>query len=104
MIVGHDRRRVPEVIENRENATVRAYLAAAKTDGLLAAVEEVTTDMWDAYVDAAREVFGDRAAITIDRFHGIKNFPDGPTAARREVQRGLPGTPRPGGRGVAGGE
>lgn len=89
MIVDHDHRRVLEVLENREKATVRAYLAAAKEGGLLAAVEEVTTDMWDAYVEAAREVFGDGVAVTIDRFHVMKNFQDGLTAARREVQRGL---------------
>jgi transposase len=90
VIVDHDHRRVLDVLESREKATVRAYLAAAKADGLLAAVEEVTTDMWDAYAEAAREVFGDRVAITIDRFHVMKNFQDGLTAARREVQRGLP--------------
>lgn len=90
MIVDHDHRRVLEVLESREKSTVRAYLAAAKADGRLAAVEEVTTDMWDAYVEAAREVFGDTVAITIDRFHVMKNFQDGLTAARREVQRGLP--------------
>jgi len=90
VIVDHDNRRVLEVLENREKSTVRAYLAGAKADGRLAAVEEVTTDMWDAYVEAAREVFGDRVAITIDRFHVMKNFQDGLTAARREVQRGLP--------------
>ena len=90
MIVDHDHRRVLDVLENREKSTVRAYLAAAKKDGVLAAVEEVTTDMWDAYVEAAREVFGDTVAITIDRFHVMKNVQDGLTAARREVQRGLP--------------
>jgi transposase len=89
VIVDHDHRRVLDVLENREKATVRAYLAAAKAGGLLAAVEEVTTDMWDAYVEAAREVFGDGVAVTIDRFHVMKNFQDGLTAARREVQRGL---------------
>lgn len=90
MIIDHDHQRVLEVLENREKATVRAYLKAAKESGLLASVEEVTTDMWDAYVEASREVFGHRIAITIDRFHVMKNFQDGLTAARRELQRGLP--------------
>lgn len=78
-----------DVLENREKATVVAYLKAGKESGLLASVEEVTTDMWDAYVEASREVFGDGVAITIDRFHVMKNFQDGLTAARRELQRGL---------------
>lgn len=89
MIVDHDHKRVLEVLENREKATVLAYLKAGKENGLLASVEEVTTDMWDAYVEAAREVFGEGIAITIDRFHVMKNFQDGLTAARRELQRGL---------------
>jgi transposase len=90
VIVDHDGKRVLEVLENREKATVLAYLKAGKESGLLASVEEVTTDMWDAYVEAAREVFGEGVAITIDRFHVMKNFQEGLTAARRELQRGLP--------------
>lgn len=89
MIVDHDHQRVLDVLENREKATVLAYLKGAKQSGLLAAVEEVTTDMWDAYVEAAREAFGEGVTITIDRFHVMKNFQDGLTAARRELQRGL---------------
>jgi transposase len=89
VIVDHDHRRVLDVLESREKATVLAYLTAARARGVLAAVEEVTTDMWGAYVEAAREAFGEGVVITIDRFHVMKNFQDGLTAARRELQRGL---------------
>src|SRR5437868_6059356 len=89
VIVDHDNRCVLEVLENRDKATVVAYLKKAKQDGLLAQVEEVTTDMWDAYVTAAREVFGDDVVITIDRFHVMKNFQEYLTGARRELQRNL---------------
>lgn len=89
MIVDHDHQCVLDVLENREKATVLAYLNAQKASGLLASVEEVTTDMWDAYVEAAREAFGDTIVITIDRFHVMKNFQDGLAAARRELQCGL---------------
>jgi transposase len=90
VIVDHDNQRVLEVLENREKATVLAYLRQAKREGLLTHVEEVTTDMWDAYVTAAREAFGDQVAITIDRFHVMKNLQECLTAARRELQRQLP--------------
>ena len=90
MIVDHDNRRVLDVLENREKATVVAYLRKKKLEGVLANVEEVTTDMWDAYVEAAREVFGPGVRITIDRFHVMKNFQDWLTAARRELQNELP--------------
>src|SRR3984893_7788340 len=46
--------------------------------------------MWYGYVEAVREVFGERVRITIDRFHVMKNFQDHLTAARREIQRSLP--------------
>lgn len=94
MIVDHDNQRVLEVLENREKATVLAYLQRAKRDGLLAQVVEVTTDMWDAYVGAAREAFGADVTITIDRFHVMKNFQECLTAARRELQRQLSGPER----------
>jgi transposase len=89
VIVDHDNQRVLEVLENREKATVLAYLRQGIQQGLLASVEEVTTDMWDAYVEAAREAFGEQVAITIDRFHVMKNFQDCLDDARREVQRQL---------------
>ena len=69
-------------------------LQQAKREGLLAHVEEVTTDMWDAYVAATREALGDQVAITIDRFHVMKNLQECLTAARRELQRQLPAAER----------
>jgi len=94
VIVDHDNQRVLEVLENREKATVVAYLQRAKQAGVLAQVREVTTDMWDGYVGAAREVFGASVIITIDRFHVMKNFQECLTAARRELQRQLSGPER----------
>jgi transposase len=94
VIVDHDNGRVLEVLENREKATILAYLRRARQQGLLAHVEEVTTDMWDAYVGAAREAFGEGVVITIDRFHVMKNFQECLTRARRQLQRGLSGDQR----------
>ncbi len=94
VIIDHDHQCVLEVLENREKTTVLAYLRQAKEHGPLAHVEEVTTDMWDAYAEAAKEVFGETVAITIDRFHVMKNFQESLTAARRELQRELPAQQR----------
>lgn len=90
MIIDHTNHRVLDVLASREKATVVKYLREGKNSGLLAQVKEVTTDMWDAYVEASREVFGEAVAIVIDRFHVMKNFQEQLTAARRELQRGLP--------------
>jgi transposase len=89
VIIDHDNHRVLEVLENREKTTVVAYLKQAKEEGLLAPVTEVTTDMWDAYVTAAYEVFGTQVIVTIDRFHVMKNFQECLTGARRELQKKL---------------
>jgi transposase len=56
---------------------------------LFSEVEEVTCDMWDAYVNAAEEVFGVAIRVTVDRFHVMKNFQEHLIDARREIQREL---------------
>jgi transposase len=80
---------VLEVLENRDKASVIAYLHKGKASGLFASLEEVTTDMWDGYVTAVRDVFGDAVRVTIDRFHVMKNFQEKLTDARRQIQREL---------------
>ena len=73
---------------------MKAYLQKNLDSGRLAEVEEVTTDMWDAYVNAAEEVFGKKVRVTIDRFHVMKNFQERLTEARREIQCALPAADR----------
>src|SRR6266849_569753 len=90
VIVDHTNERVLEVLKTRAKEAVRDYLRQNLATGLLAAVVEVTIDMWGGYVEAVREVFGEGVRITIDRFHVMKNFQDHLTAARREIQRSLP--------------
>ena len=77
------------MLESREKAAVVAWLSANKA-GLLAGLQEVTCDMWDAYAEATREVFGDQVRVTVDRSHVMKNFHDRLTEARRELQNRLP--------------
>jgi transposase len=67
VLVDHTNGRVLDVLGGRDKGLVVNYLRAHK-GGLLAQLEEVTTDMWDGYVNAAKEVFGQ---------------------ALREIQRGL---------------
>jgi transposase len=89
VLIDHTNGRVLDVLETRGKTAVVAWLTARKASGQLASLEEVTTDMWDAYVEAAREVFGDSVRITIDRFHVMKNFQQCLSDARREIQREL---------------
>jgi transposase len=90
VLIDHTNARVLDVLESREKAVVLAWLRAGKQSGLLAELQEVTCDMWDAYVEAAREALGVGVRVTIDRFHVMKNFQDRLTQARREIQRKLP--------------
>jgi transposase len=89
VIIDHTNGRVLDVLESREKDFIVKELQKKKESGLLAAVEEVTCDMWDGYVSAAQEVFGKDVRITIDRFHVMKNFQEQLTDARRQIQRGL---------------
>lgn len=90
MIIDHTNRRVLEILENRDQATVTAYFQKARAEGLLAHVTEVTCDMWDGYVNAARAAFGASVSVVIDRFHVVKNLQERLLKARRELQRELP--------------
>jgi transposase len=88
VIVDHTNERVLDILEGRDKDLIVNYLRVHK-DGLLASLEEVTTDMWDGYVNAAKEVFGQAFRVTIDRFHVVKNFQEHLVHARREIQREL---------------
>jgi transposase len=81
---------VLEVLESRDKATLVAWLRKARESGRLGQLEEVTTDMWDGYVEAAKEVFGASLRITIDRFHVMQNFQACLNQARRQIQNQLP--------------
>jgi transposase len=89
VLIDHTNQRVLDVLESREKAAVVAWLEAGKASGLLGQLQEVTCDMWDGYVEATKQVFGPGVRIVIDRFHVMKNFQEGLTEARREIQRGL---------------
>jgi transposase len=88
VIIDHSNGRVLDVLEGRDKDLIGNYLRTHKDD-LFAHLEEVTTDMWDAYANAVAEVFGGAVRVTIDRFHVVKNFQEQLTEARREIQRGL---------------
>jgi len=90
VLIDHTNARVLDVLQSREKAVVLAWLQAGKQSGLLAELQEVTCDMWDAYVEAVGEMFGGAVRVTIDRFHVMKNFQDRLNEARREIQRKLP--------------
>jgi transposase len=75
------------VLPDRLKATVVAFLAAIP-DRLKATIEQVCTDIYDGYIQAAREVLPE-AEIVIDRFHVAKNYHEGVDRLRQQEMRRL---------------
>lgn len=90
MLIDHTNRRVLEILPDRDKDSLVKWLRQEKRSGLLKQLVEVTTDMWEGYVNAVAEVFGKDVRVTIDRFHVMKQFQERLTEARREIQRTLP--------------
>jgi transposase len=90
VLIDHTNRRVLDVLETREKTAVLAWLKAGKESGLLAALSEITIDMWGGFEAAAWEVFGREVRVTVDRFHVMRQFQDRLDKARREIQGKLP--------------
>jgi len=90
VLIDHSNGRILDMLPNRDKASLVKWLQQGKRSGLLSQLVEVTTDMWEGYVNAAYEVFGKDIRVTIDRFHVMKQFQERLTEARREIQRKLP--------------
>ena len=89
MLIDHSNARVLDVLENRDKASLVAWLKQAKEQGLLEQLQEVTVDMWELYTQAIGEVLGQQVQVVIDRFHVMKNFQELLIHARRDIQRNL---------------
>ena len=61
------------ILKGREKETVKNFLSCIPKR-LKNTVKVVCSDMYDGYVNAAKEVFGNDVEITIDRFHVAKLY------------------------------
>lgn len=81
------------ILGSRTKAVVKDFLQRIPSH-LRATVDSVCTDMWEGYANAAREVFGDRVHIVIDRFHVAKSYREGVDHLRQKeckrLKRELP--------------
>jgi transposase len=80
--------RVLGVLENREKATVKAFLLSIPKH-LRDSVRDVCSDLYEGYTEAAREVFGASVAITADRFHVAKLYRSAVDGQRKKEMRRL---------------
>ena len=83
-----DENRVIGVLENREKATVKAFLSRIPKR-LRDTVREVCSDMYEGYTEAAREVFGAGVTVTADRFHVAKLYRSAVDGERKKEMRRL---------------
>ncbi len=68
-----DRTELLAVLENREKATVKAFFASIPKR-LRRQLRVVCTDMYEGFVNAAKEVFSKRVQVVVDRFHVAKLY------------------------------
>ncbi len=61
------------ILKGREKITVKQFLAGIP-DRLKKTIKAVCSDMYDGYINAAKEVFGKKVIIVADRFHVAKLY------------------------------
>ena len=64
------------VLPDRKQATVKAFLSGIPRR-LRQTMHTVCSDMYEGFVNAAKEVFGKRVKLVIDRFHVAKLYRSG---------------------------
>ena len=75
------------VLPDRKKATVKAFLSDIP-QRVRQTSHSVCTDMYEGFVNAAKEVFGKRVKIVIDRFHVAKRYRSGLDSLRKhELKR-----------------
>ncbi len=79
--------RVVDLLKDREPETVRAALQRLRDQGCR--LELVTMDMWPAYRDAVRKVFGPETVIVVDKFHVVEMIRSAFKEARKETEKQL---------------
>jgi transposase len=75
------------VLPDRKKATVKAFLQGIPKR-LRRTIHSVCCDMYDGFVNAAKEVLGKRVKVVIDRFHVAHHYRNGlDTLRKKELKR-----------------
>lgn len=73
------------VLKSREKAAIKAFLSSIPKK-LHKMIIAVCMDIYDGYVNAAKEVFGKKAAVIVDRFMS-QNYIVKVTLLKQELRR-----------------
>lgn len=71
------------VLPDRKKATVKALLSGIP-QRVRQTIHSVCSDMYEGFVNAAKEVFGKRVQIVMDRFHVAKLYRSGLESFRKQ--------------------
>lgn len=75
------------VLKDRKKITVKKFLLSIPKH-LAETVENVCCDMYDGFINPAKEVFGSKVKVIIDRFHVAKNYRNAmETVRKKEMKR-----------------
>ena len=75
------------VLNDRKKSTVKAFLSSIPKR-LKKTVIAVCSDMYDGYINAAKEVFGEDVVVVVDRFHIAKLYRKGlDNLRKKEISR-----------------
>ena len=76
------------VLKDRKKKTVKDFLSTIPKD-LAKTVKNVCCDMYDGFINAAKEVFGPKVKVIIDRFHVAKNYRNAIESVRKKEMKRL---------------
>jgi transposase len=85
--LGNGQLKLLAVLPDREKETVKAFLRRIPTR-LQRTIHTVCTDMWPAYVNAAKEEL-EQAVVVVDRFHVAKKYRDCADKLRKQELKRL---------------
>jgi transposase len=82
-----DKTMILAVLKDREKQTVKKFLLSIPK-GLRKQVKAICSDMYDGFINAAKEVFGNKIVV-VDRFHVAKLYRNGLDALRKKELKRL---------------
>ena len=83
----NDQNRIIAILKGREKSTIKEFFSSIPKKKHKT-ITAVCCDMYDGYVNAAKEAFGDNVCIVVDRFHVAKLYRKSLTSLRtKELER-----------------
>ena len=65
--------KVIAILPDRKKNTVKSFLEGIP-EHIRKTIKTVCSDMYDGYINSAKEVLGEKVKVVIDRFHVAKNY------------------------------